>query len=107
MGSIPIFTQIHGFDSHFYTNSWVRFPVLKLVIGSIPIFKHFPSPTHFKVTITTLRVRFPPFKDKQKVNNRNLLFKGFSKFRKQNCYTNCKKKYTYRQICDFIFFSRP
>jgi hypothetical protein len=49
-------------------NSWVRFPFFKHVMGSIPIFKHFfHVQTHFKVTITTLRVRFPPFKDKQKV----------------------------------------
>ncbi len=31
------------------------------------------------------------------------MFKYFSKFRKQNCYINCKKKKIYRQIWDFIF----
>jgi hypothetical protein len=39
-------------------------------MGLIPIFERLKWSTHFKVTITTLRVRFPPFKDKQKVNNK-------------------------------------
>jgi hypothetical protein len=46
MGSIPILQAYHVFDSHFQTFLQLQ--------------------THFKVTITTLRVRFPPFKDKQK-----------------------------------------